>query len=423
MRLAALRPRCLLSAVCHAQRPHDRVGASWRAARSNSNFSACTAWAKRFTSEVVGDDEVQPAMPHLRARRRPRGSARLSGAPPARERRQHLVRQPARPTTKCRFRRSSPIRSRSPSASAWPANACRSLPRPRDIFMPERKNSAGLALVEASVRRDAAQGEIAKVLKTPFAVGPDRRRQRDDRRRCRVARRCPARPARAHRHGARSRRRRSSKTRLAAPRTRRGAGSKRRPRSAHAFSTSPPICSSATARADGGDRARSRQDARSGAGRRARSRRLSCATTRPRRGGCSPAPSGCRARRAREHADAARTRTVRLHIAVEFSARDLHRPGRRGARRRQSGDRQAGRADADHGLPRGQAAARSRRAARRAAPVTGGGKLGEALVKDPRIQASRSPAPTRRRGRSSGRSRTGAAPSCRSSPRPAASTP
>ncbi|MFT3730215.1 MAG: bifunctional proline dehydrogenase/L-glutamate gamma-semialdehyde dehydrogenase PutA [Hyphomicrobium sp.] len=43
--------------------------------------------------------------------------------------------------------------------------------RPRDIFLPERKNSAGLALTEMSVREDL-QGDIAKVLKTPFAAGP-----------------------------------------------------------------------------------------------------------------------------------------------------------------------------------------------------------------------------------------------------------
>lgn len=43
--------------------------------------------------------------------------------------------------------------------------------RPRDIFLPERKNSAGLALTEIGVR-EALQTEIAKVLKTPFAAGP-----------------------------------------------------------------------------------------------------------------------------------------------------------------------------------------------------------------------------------------------------------
>lgn len=43
--------------------------------------------------------------------------------------------------------------------------------RPRDIFLPERKNSAGLALTEIGVR-ETLQTEIAKVLKTPFAAGP-----------------------------------------------------------------------------------------------------------------------------------------------------------------------------------------------------------------------------------------------------------
>jgi RHH-type proline utilization regulon transcriptional repressor/proline dehydrogenase/delta 1-pyrroline-5-carboxylate dehydrogenase len=43
--------------------------------------------------------------------------------------------------------------------------------RPRDIFLPERKNSSGLLLVEESVRR-SLQAEISKVLKTPFAAGP-----------------------------------------------------------------------------------------------------------------------------------------------------------------------------------------------------------------------------------------------------------
>jgi len=43
--------------------------------------------------------------------------------------------------------------------------------RPRDIFLPERKNSDGLLLVEESVRR-ALLSDIGKALKTPFAAGP-----------------------------------------------------------------------------------------------------------------------------------------------------------------------------------------------------------------------------------------------------------
>jgi RHH-type proline utilization regulon transcriptional repressor/proline dehydrogenase/delta 1-pyrroline-5-carboxylate dehydrogenase len=45
------------------------------------------------------------------------------------------------------------------------------LVRPRDIFLPERKNSAGLLLAEATVR-GALQSDIGKVLKAPFAAGP-----------------------------------------------------------------------------------------------------------------------------------------------------------------------------------------------------------------------------------------------------------
>ena len=45
------------------------------------------------------------------------------------------------------------------------------LARPRDIFLPERKGSAGLALTENSVRAPLL-ADIGKVLKTPFAAGP-----------------------------------------------------------------------------------------------------------------------------------------------------------------------------------------------------------------------------------------------------------
>ncbi|MET0640217.1 MAG: proline dehydrogenase family protein, partial [Hyphomicrobium sp.] len=47
----------------------------------------------------------------------------------------------------------------------------RLIARPRDIFLPERKNSAGLPLTEASVR-DALSSDIARVLKAPFSAGP-----------------------------------------------------------------------------------------------------------------------------------------------------------------------------------------------------------------------------------------------------------
>ncbi|MEQ1716985.1 MAG: bifunctional proline dehydrogenase/L-glutamate gamma-semialdehyde dehydrogenase PutA, partial [Hyphomicrobium sp.] len=45
------------------------------------------------------------------------------------------------------------------------------LVRPRDIYLPERKGSTGLALTEPAVR-DPLLAEMAKVLKVPFAAGP-----------------------------------------------------------------------------------------------------------------------------------------------------------------------------------------------------------------------------------------------------------
>ena len=45
------------------------------------------------------------------------------------------------------------------------------IPRPREIFLPERVNSAGLPLTQP-VARQALLADIAKSLKTPFAAGP-----------------------------------------------------------------------------------------------------------------------------------------------------------------------------------------------------------------------------------------------------------
>ena len=89
-----------------------------------------------------------------------------------------------------------------------------------------------------------------------------------------------------------------------------------------------------------------------------------------------------RAQRAR----VARPRRLRLHLAVEFPAGDLHRPDRGRARRRQRGRRQARRADAADRRRRGAAAARGRHPRRRAASAAGHRRGGRrALVADPRI--------------------------------------
>ena len=60
--------------------------------------------------EVVGARQAEPAVPDLCAGRHARDAARLSRAPAAGERRQHLVRQPHRRSMRCRSRRWSPIR-------------------------------------------------------------------------------------------------------------------------------------------------------------------------------------------------------------------------------------------------------------------------------------------------------------------------
>ena len=75
-----------------------------------------------------------------------------------------------------------------------------------------------------------------------------------------------------------------------------------------------------------------------------------------------------------EHAGAARSRRVRVHLAVEFSAGDLHRPGGRRARGRQRRRREARRTDAAHRRAGGSRAARGRRSARRARADAGPGR-------------------------------------------------
>ena len=106
---------------------------------------------------------------------------------------------------------------------------------------------------------------------------------------------------------------------------------------------------------------RGRQDARRRARRIARGDRL---LPLLRRAGAQRAGAAADAGtdRREQRAALSRPRRVRLHQPVEFSARDLPRPGRGGARRRQYRGRQAGRADAADRRARGRAAARSRRA-------------------------------------------------------------
>ncbi len=122
--------------------------------------------ARHGRGAVRGDRRQQQAgapVPHLRARRRARGSARLSRAPLAGERRQHVVRQPPRRrrgadlADHSRSRGGGRARTRrtaAPRRSSWRARAT--------SIWPERKNSTGLALTDTLARaRLVAEMEAA----------------------------------------------------------------------------------------------------------------------------------------------------------------------------------------------------------------------------------------------------------------------
>ena len=157
--------------------------------------------------------------------------------------------------------------------------------------------------------------------------------------------------------------------------------------------------------------ARRRQDPRRCAGRGARGGRfLPLLRGRGARG--AGARSRCRARPARsQRAALSRPRRLRLHQPVEFSAGDLHRPGERRARRRQRGGGEARRADAADRRRGGAAPARGRRAAERAASRAGRRQGRRRAGRRSRASpASPSPARPRSRARSTARSPPRTAP-------------
>ena len=106
-------------------------------------------------------------------------------------------------------------------------------------------------------------------------------------------------------------------------------------------------------RPDRAHRARGRQDLRQRASPRCARRSISCATTPPKLPASRPR-------------DAPPARASSPASALEFPARDLHRTGCRGARRRQCGDRQARRGNAADRGRGGPPPARRRRPRRRA---------------------------------------------------------
>ncbi len=301
-------------------------------------------------------DEVRSAadgstpLPHLCAGRRARGPALLSGAPPARERRQHLVRQP--PRRRRGAHREDPARSGGGGRSASAASRAPCCRRPRGHL---------LARAAEQPRHRADRADGAGRVSSPrwptrsngsFDAGPivggEVRPGRGSRASCCARTTAASASARCTSPIRRPSRRPCARHRRPAPGTGWAAEARakilrRKARSLRARPRAP----------DGGDGARGRQDAGERPGGSARGRSTSCATTPTRRAAAvRRAARRCKARRRAQHADLRGARRLRLHQPVEFPAGDLHRPGGGRARRRQSGARQAGRADAHHRLPR-----------------------------------------------------------------------
>ena len=353
----------VLSAVRHAQRAVRSPRSTWRPAGACSSSSGCTAWARRSTRRwSAAASSMCPAASTRRSARTRTSSptwcaACSRTAPTPRS-------STAWPTRRRRSRRSSAIPSRASRVRG--RRRRRRLPRPPEIYAPERVNSAGLALSEPSVRGPLLAGDRGRA-GALLRRRAHRRRPDIDQRGRRGAGVQPARPATPRRHGVHGRfggdrggdrRRARVRARLGpARRPRARADPRPRRRPLRARPRAPHGRHGARGRQDGGERA----------GRRARGRRLPALL----RGAGAAAVRWARLaqgpHRRDQPARAPGPRAVRLHLALELPARHLHGPGGGGPGGGQSGARQAGRADADHGLPRRPAAARGGRAAGRPA--------------------------------------------------------
>ena len=213
----------LLPAIRHPQRAY-RGGnpRTCRRAPATGNFSACMAWARRSTTRSSAPQQLRSALPRLCAGRQPRGTAGLSGAPPARKRRQHLFRQPHR-------RRAAADRRdrRRPGGAAGPAAGQAASAHPacrRDLYVPERRNSRGLDLSDPPRAGRAARRARSGVRVSP---GTPRRSSAGSSRRARGdagprSRRSPAPGRDRRRPPGRSR----SSARSPAPRRTRRAGTR-----------------------------------------------------------------------------------------------------------------------------------------------------------------------------------------------------
>ena len=136
----------VLPAIRDAQRAHaSRRSWKWRGGPHRLRIPAAARHGRGALRRDRRPRQAGPAVPHLRAGRQPRGPARLSGAAAARERRQHLVRQPL-------VDEREPIDElvADPVArlARLAAQAAPAIPLPRDIFAPARRNSQGIDLAD-----------------------------------------------------------------------------------------------------------------------------------------------------------------------------------------------------------------------------------------------------------------------------------
>ncbi len=191
-------------------------------------------------------------------------------------------------------------------------------------------------------------------------------------------------------------------------------------------SNAPPISMKQNRNSsDGAGSARSRQDAADGAGRSARGRRLPALLRWPGARAVRRRGRAARSDRRGQSADAARPRRLCLHQPVEFSAGDLHRPGRRRAGGGQCCAGQTRRTDPADRRRRHAPAASGGRAGRCAASAAGRRAQASAIRCSPMRGWPASPSPARPKRRRPINRALAAKPRRRSPrwwPRPAGST-
>ena len=162
---AARRARRGLSAVRDPQRAHaggDRdAGRRRRCERGRLRVPVPARHGRaavRPGGRAATDGGLGAAMPHLRAGRHARDAARLPGAPPARERRQHVVREPhRRPDSRHRRAGRRPGRDdrRRREAEGALGAPHPAILLPRELYGASRRNSRGLDLSNEASLRDA----------------------------------------------------------------------------------------------------------------------------------------------------------------------------------------------------------------------------------------------------------------------------